>query len=350
MPIFGPPNVQKLVTRQDVAGLIKALRYKEGSVRASASEALGEVGGVQAVEPLIAALSDEKSEVARAAARSLGTLGDDRAVEPLIASLRSDDAQIRQAACSALERFSGSRATTAVAEFTRAEAARHKKEQAEQRERELAAAVRREQAMREAYERAPQPHDDTLESGERMTRVVTQQDLVPGDAIRIWHEDLNRWIPGWWQEVVRIEGDRVYLHDLKTGESLERSFADTRGAYKHPAPPRLKNAGARVARAEAERLASLRRQYDALDYGRSSDAEMLSALKGEIAWRKANRDNRYDIPEEFDIRQIAITKIGEELNKRGGMTAMRQMGERVGSPEDKRTLDMLWDGIGEWRG
>ncbi|MBN1264817.1 MAG: HEAT repeat domain-containing protein [Anaerolineales bacterium] len=63
MALFGPPNIDKLKTRGDVEGLIKALDYKKESradskVRASAARALGELKAEQAVEHLIKALDE----------------------------------------------------------------------------------------------------------------------------------------------------------------------------------------------------------------------------------------------------------------------------------------------------
>jgi len=44
------------------------------------------------------------------------------------------------------------------------------------------------------------------------------------------------------------------------------------------------------------------------------------------------------------------TKIGEDLHRRGGIQEMRRVYSLVPSMQGKRTLEMHWDGIGEWRG
>jgi hypothetical protein len=44
------------------------------------------------------------------------------------------------------------------------------------------------------------------------------------------------------------------------------------------------------------------------------------------------------------------TRIGEELNRRGGIAAMRAAFEQLGVRRGARTLEMHWGGIGEWRG
>ena len=68
MPLFGPPNVKKLIAKGNVKGLIKALGYdKDRIVRVNAVEALGKIGDTRAVEPLIAALKDKDKDVRIAA-------------------------------------------------------------------------------------------------------------------------------------------------------------------------------------------------------------------------------------------------------------------------------------------
>jgi len=83
MPIFGgPPNVRKLHKKRDVAGLVKALSYKDDTqVRVEAALALVAYGKdpdrSEIIEALVGALHDRKS-VAIQAAQSLGGI---RAVE-----------------------------------------------------------------------------------------------------------------------------------------------------------------------------------------------------------------------------------------------------------------------------
>ena len=50
MPLFGPPNVDKLEANGDVPGLIKALGYeKDSGVRHDAARALGKTDDTRAV-------------------------------------------------------------------------------------------------------------------------------------------------------------------------------------------------------------------------------------------------------------------------------------------------------------
>jgi hypothetical protein len=88
MPLFGPPNIEKLREKGDIKGLIKALGYqKDAAVRQAATEALVEIGA-SAVEPLITALED--STACDAAIEVLTGIGLP-AVGPLIAAARRWD-------------------------------------------------------------------------------------------------------------------------------------------------------------------------------------------------------------------------------------------------------------------
>lgn len=66
MPLFGPPKIEKLKAKRDVAGLAKALWYKTETI-----------GGPAWAE-----------EVRRAAASALATLGEPEALEPLLTVFR----------------------------------------------------------------------------------------------------------------------------------------------------------------------------------------------------------------------------------------------------------------------
>ncbi len=89
MPLFGPPDIEKLKAKGDIRGLIKA--GGNNKQREKAVEALVQIGA-PAVEPLIAALTRKNrwGRVAAGAAQALGEIGDPRAVEPLIGTLVGD--------------------------------------------------------------------------------------------------------------------------------------------------------------------------------------------------------------------------------------------------------------------
>jgi HEAT repeat protein len=109
MGLFGPPNVEQMKAKGDVKGLIKALRYqKDARVRQAATEALGAVRDVRAVEPLIAVLKDTDKNVRWAAVKALGESGDARAVDQLIALLK--DRNLRNIAADTLGKIGDARA------------------------------------------------------------------------------------------------------------------------------------------------------------------------------------------------------------------------------------------------
>lgn len=104
--LFGKtPDIEELVMKDDVKGLIRALKYKKSESyhydddqnatnwdeiqyyaekRKWAAKELGKIGDTRAVWPLIKALGDEHFEVFKSAAMALGEIGNDSAVEPLI--------------------------------------------------------------------------------------------------------------------------------------------------------------------------------------------------------------------------------------------------------------------------
>jgi HEAT repeat protein len=107
MPLFGPPDVEKLKGKRDVKGLIKALGYqKDWRVRRHAAEALDQLGDARAVEPLRAALKDPDKDVRNAATAALHKMSlakihdaaDARAVEPLVAALSDQNTEVSAAA------------------------------------------------------------------------------------------------------------------------------------------------------------------------------------------------------------------------------------------------------------
>ena len=78
------PNIEKMKAKKDVKGLLKALQYKEASVRAEAAKSLAEIGDERAVEPLVRALKDEDAYVRRIVAAAFRYIKDEKAFKPLI--------------------------------------------------------------------------------------------------------------------------------------------------------------------------------------------------------------------------------------------------------------------------
>lgn len=54
---------------------------------------------------------------------------------------------------------------------------------------------------------------------------------------------------------------------------------------------------------------------------------------------------------EHDDDMVALAQaVGHELNRRGGMKAMRAAFDRLGRIPGARTLEMWWGGVGHWQG
>jgi HEAT repeat protein len=104
MPLFGPPNITQLEAKRDTQGLIKALTYKDATIRIAAADALAPLRDPIAVEPLVALLRDENAGVRRAAVAALSVRGGFRVVEPLVASLNDPDPDVRTSAGTAVYR------------------------------------------------------------------------------------------------------------------------------------------------------------------------------------------------------------------------------------------------------
>jgi len=130
-----PPDIGRMRGRQDIAGLIRALRSPDFTVQTQAAEALGSMGSAamdelfhalkrknrdirlvvigalavirdpRSTEPLFTALQDENNEVRWQAAIALGEIGDRRGIAPLVDALRDADKYVRYGAASALAKL-----------------------------------------------------------------------------------------------------------------------------------------------------------------------------------------------------------------------------------------------------
>lgn len=110
MPLFGPPDVEKLQAKGNTKGLIKALSYqKSEDVRQKAAAALGQIVARDAVEPLIQALEDNQQIVCQSAATALGQIADPRVVGPLVYVLGAKQQEARLAAARALGRVASAK-------------------------------------------------------------------------------------------------------------------------------------------------------------------------------------------------------------------------------------------------
>ena len=135
MPIFGKPNISKMREKQDIGGLVKALKHKDVSVRDDAAFALGKLRAAEAIGPLITTLEqalagsiyalvrigdargveavihlldDDEKTTRFSAADALSEIGDARGMEVLINALNDADEWTRKYAVDALGRIGGS--------------------------------------------------------------------------------------------------------------------------------------------------------------------------------------------------------------------------------------------------
>lgn len=101
---FMKPNVEKLLEKENIGGLLKALEHKDDKVRRDAAAALGKLKDIFAVTPLINLLKDEAWGVRKNAAEALGNIGSMKAVRPLLELLRDEDSDVRGTALEALSK------------------------------------------------------------------------------------------------------------------------------------------------------------------------------------------------------------------------------------------------------
>ena len=73
----------------------------------------------------------------------------------------------------------------------------------------------------------------------------------------------------------------------------------------------------------------------------SDDEKVLRQLCGAYA------QNDRDTIEQLEPKARLI---GEELDRRGGLEEMRRMFDQLRGMQGSRTLEMHWNGIGDWRG
>lgn len=88
MPLFGPPNIEKMTEKRDVKGLVKVLKEQaDPQLRSQAVQGLLQLRDPQSAAPLYEARKDDNRGVRALAAIALAYVGDSRAVECLIDTL-----------------------------------------------------------------------------------------------------------------------------------------------------------------------------------------------------------------------------------------------------------------------
>ena len=76
-----------------------------------------------------------------------------------------------------------------------------------------------------------------------------------------------------------------------------------------------------------------------------TDQEMVNNLS-ELARYYANGGLSADNPSLVNL----VIEIGKDLSRRGGISEMRRIFDQMPAMTGKRTVEMQWDGIGNWRG
>jgi HEAT repeat protein len=103
MSLFGPPNIEKLLAKRDVDGIIKALSYdKDPTISHAAAHALGQIGDPQAVEPLTIALKNPDPVLRAASIAALTRFAQPTTLPPIIGALQDKDPAVHKAAILAL--------------------------------------------------------------------------------------------------------------------------------------------------------------------------------------------------------------------------------------------------------
>lgn len=111
------PDIERLVSKRDIKGLVVALEDGDESTRWMAVGGLGELRDPRAVAPLVRALSDADPEVKWKAVEALGYIGDSRATGALISLLSDSDGTAQLQAIWALGRIQDRRATKHLIPF-----------------------------------------------------------------------------------------------------------------------------------------------------------------------------------------------------------------------------------------
>ncbi|MGH2740285.1 MAG: HEAT repeat domain-containing protein [Actinomycetota bacterium] len=114
MPLFGPPNIDKLKEKQDVEGLVKALHDRSENVRLRAAAALSELGEL-AIDAVVPEIQSSNRAVREAAVYALSGARSQRAIDPLSQALGDPDSLVRREAARGLMRLADPSASEQLA-------------------------------------------------------------------------------------------------------------------------------------------------------------------------------------------------------------------------------------------
>ncbi|MCX6558123.1 MAG: HEAT repeat domain-containing protein [Candidatus Aminicenantes bacterium] len=291
-----------------IAVLKKSIDPKS-SLHMHVIESLGKIGDSKAVEPLIQILQ-RKDKWYGAAIKALGDIGDAMAVWPLVQALNDPNSSVRFVAAEALSEIGDARAVEPLIKALK----------------DSNSTVRGSAAMALG------------EIGDE--RAVEPLKMALNDANEFVHSEAAN-------ALVRIGNVRnvdPYIIDLKSGDWDVRRFAarklgkigDVRAI--EPLMAVLKDSKWRVSKSAEKALKKLGWQSN------DQDQKML-----EILVQLCDAYVSSNAAEISKLEPLA-TQIGKTLHERGGLSEMRRLYEQLGERKGSRTLEMHWNGIGDWRG
>jgi HEAT repeat protein len=226
MSLFGPPNVEKMIAKKNLKGLLKALEYhrdrpnrespdyeRSRAVRRKAAQALGALGDASAFNSLLESLRDSGPKVREAAAHALARLDKERAVTSLLGRLQPDQKEEWEFAAEALGHLGDPRATEPLVALLD-ETQRH----------ELLAAIEALGKLNDV--RAVQPLLETLGRDDSVVRGAGAAALD-----KLGQPEWKEWVKGDDNDLVRLgeSGDPRVMAPLtkalKTGSKSSRKTA-----------------------------------------------------------------------------------------------------------------------------
>ena len=101
-------DLAELKDKRTVVHLARVLgNDRDPDIRETAADALGDLGGPEAIDSLIQALDDRDADVRESAVDSLGQIGGEEVVPPLMDALRDEEEDVREAAAIVLKQITG---------------------------------------------------------------------------------------------------------------------------------------------------------------------------------------------------------------------------------------------------
>jgi HEAT repeat protein len=295
-----------------VEPLIAVLRNSidpESSLPIHVMESLGKIGDSKAVESLIQILQ-RKNKWYAVAIKALGDIGDPMAVWPLVQALNDPNSTMRFLAAEALSEIGDARAVEPLIKALQ----------------DANSTVRISAAMALG------------EIGDE--RAVEALNIALNDS----HESIRKEAATALVRIGNVRNIDPYIMDLKSGDWSVRRFAarklgeigDVRA--KEPLLAVLKDSNWRVSKAAEKALKKLGWQDN------DQDHKMLDIL--------IQLCDAYVSSNAAEISKLEplAAQIGKTLHARGGLNEMRRLYEQLGERKGSRTLEMHWNGIGDWRG